>query len=268
MPRTILLSLMGSVCFLLPAAAQTSTSTRECTANLYRVNDLSSYAEVKEQRLPNGSTDYINPGENGSIRVHGWANADVLVRACVHAAATTDAEARGIASQISITRGPGQIEPSGPSQSDNEHWDISYEVWVPASANLDLKAHNGGIAVDEVTGQTRFHTENGSVHLKEAGGDIDGSTENGSVTIELAGTRWNGNGLRADTTNGSVRLILPENFSAQVQASTINGRLHTDFPATVQGEIGHNLTFQIGAGGPLIETKTVNGSVTISRKAS
>ena len=96
---------------------------------------------------------------------------------------------------------------------------------------------------------------------------MDGSTTNGSLAIDLTGTGWSGNGLRAETTNGSVRLNLPENFSAQVQASTVNGRVRVDFPITISGEIGKTMSFQLGAGGPLIEAKTVNGSVHIARKA-
>lgn len=242
-------------------------SDKDCSANHFHVNDLVSYAQSRDERLPNGSTDYINPGENGSIRVHGWNNADVLVRACIQAAAPTESEAQALASQVTIARGAGMIEPTGPATNDRQYWNVSYEVWVPNSSNLDLKANNGSIRVETVRGQIRFHTLNGSVHLSEVAGDVEGSTTNGSLMIDLVGTGWSGNGLRAETTNGSVQLNLPENFSAQVQASTVNGRVHVDFPVTVSGEIGKSLSFQLGNGGPLIEAKTVNGSVHIARKA-
>jgi DUF4097 and DUF4098 domain-containing protein YvlB len=64
-----------------------------------------------------------------------------------------------------------------------------------------------------------------------------------------------------------VRLNLPENFSARVEASTVNGRIHVDFPVTVSGEIGKNMSFQLGSGGPTIHASTVNGSVHIGHKA-
>jgi hypothetical protein len=242
-------------------------SEKECSANHFHINDLISYAESRDQRLPNGSTNYINPGENGSIRVHGWNNSDVLVRACIQAAAPSEAEARALAFQVAITRSTGDIEPSVPSSAERRYWGVSYEVWVPTASNLNLKANNGSIHVESVRGQIRFHTLNGSVHLSEIAGDVDGSTTNGSLAIDLTGTGWTGNGLRAETTNGSVRLNLPETFSAQVQASTVNGRVRVDFPVTISGEIGKTMSFQLGAGGPLIEAKTVNGSVHIARKA-
>lgn len=245
----------------------TAPAEKNCSADHFHVNDLVSYAESRDQRLPAASTDYVNPGANGSIRVHGWNNADVLVRACIQAAGASDSDARALASQVSITRGAGMIEPTGPSHSDRQYWGVSYEVWVPNASNLNLNANNGSISVETVRGEIRFKTQNGSVHLAEVGGDVDGSTANGSVTIDLAGNGWQGNGLHAETTNGSVRLNLPENFSAQVHASTVNGSLKVEFPVTVTGEIGRNMSFQLGSGGPLIEAKTVNGSVRISKRA-
>ena len=240
---------------------------RTCSAEHFHVNDLIGFAESREQRLANGSTNFIDPGQNGSIHVHGWNNADVLVTACIHTAASTDAAARALASQVTIAQGAGMIKPSGPSTNEQSYWNVSYDVWVPSASNLDLKASNGSIAVETVRGQIHFQTLNGSVHLNEVGGDVEGSTTNGSLLIDVAGSGWSGNGLRAQTTNGSVRLNLPENFSAQVQASTVNGRIKVDFPITLSGEVGKTMSFQLGGGGPLIEAKTVNGSVHISRKA-
>jgi DUF4097 and DUF4098 domain-containing protein YvlB len=148
------------------------------------------------------------------------------------------------------------------------YWDLSYEVWVPNSSNLDVNANNGSISISAVRGQIRFRTQNGSVHLSEVGGDVDGSTTNGSLAVDLTGKVWNGRGLRAETTNGSVRLSVPENYSAHIEASTVNGGLHVDFPVSVSGEVGKTISFQVGHGGPTIGTKTVNGGVHISRRAS
>lgn len=237
-----------------------------CSANSYD-NGLAGYAETKEQRLAAASSEAINPGPNGSIRVHGWNQSDVLVKACVQAAAASESEARALVSQISVAQGPGQIEPNGPSTDDEHHWNVSYEVWVPASSNLSLEAHNGSIHIEAVRGQIRFHTQNGSVHLADVSGDVGGSTTNGSLSIDLSGNGWTGNGLRAETTNGSVNVTLPENYSAHVEASTVNGRVKVDFPITVSGEIGKSMSFQVGGGGPTIQATTVNGSVHIGRKA-
>lgn len=249
------------------AAPGWPSAAEECSAKNYQVNDLASYAESKEQRLAAASTTTIDPGTNGSIRLHGWGEGGVLVKACVQAAAPSEAEARSFASQISIAQGPGRIEPRGPATDENHQWSVSYEIWVPNVSNLDMHAHNGSVRVEGVHGQIRFETTNGSVHLTDVAGDVEGSTTNGSLNIDLDGSSWNGSGLRAETTNGSVHLNIPENYSAQVEASTVNGRVKIDFPVTLSGELSHDVTFQLGSGGPAIQAKTTNGSIHIGRRS-
>lgn len=263
------------ICWLIAASALVSissakaegwkTAANDCTADHFQVNDLATYAESKEQHLAAAAMESIDPGANGSVRVEGWNQSDVLVKACVRTAADTESEAQALVSQVSIAQGPGQIEPNGPSRNEHLHWDVSYEVFVPNSSNLNLNAHNGSIRVETVRGEIRFHTVNGSVHLTDVGGSVDGSTVNGSLDIDLTGNAWNGSGLRAETTNGSVKLNLPEHYSAQVEASTVNGRVRVDFPVTISGDIGKTMSFQLGSGGPVIQAKTVNGSVRIGR---
>jgi hypothetical protein len=247
------------------AAGWQRAGDSRCSSNDFHSDGLVSYAETREQRLPSGSENYINPGQNGSIRVHGWSNGDVQVRACIQAAASSEQEARTLASQVSIAKSAGAIEPDGPSNASDRWWSVSYEIWVPSSSNLKMDANNGSIAVDGVQGHIRVHTQNGSLRFSQVGGDVDGTTTNGSVTVDLAGTGWSGDGLRLETTNGSVNLNVPSDFSARVEVSTVNGHIKTDFPVTVSGEIQKNLSFVLGSGGSTIEAKTVNGSVRIGR---
>ncbi|HEY3939770.1 MAG TPA: hypothetical protein VGL97_20220 [Bryobacteraceae bacterium] len=267
MKRSISL-LVLAVAALFGTSIQASADDGSCSANNFHSDGLVSYAETREQRLPSGSENYINPGQNGSIRVHGWSNQDVRVRACIQAAAPSEEEARTLASQVAITKGIGAIEPDGPANfSDRRWWSVSYEVWVPASSNLKMDANNGSIALDGVQGHIQVHTQNGSLRFSQVGGDVNGATTNGSVTVDLAGSGWSGDGLHLQTTNGSVNLNVPANFSARVEASTVNGHIKTDFPVTVSGEIERSLSFVLGSGGSTIEARTVNGSVHIGRRS-
>ena len=127
---------------------------------------------------------------------------------------------------------------------DNESWSVSYTVFVPRRFDLDLEAHNGGLAVSGVTGKLELGTTNGSVMLEEVGGDVRAHTQNGSLQVRLAGNRWDGSGLDAETQNGSVRLAIPENYSAQLETGTVNGRVSTDFPVTVRGNISRQVVIE------------------------
>ncbi len=262
--RNLSLILTAGALLMVPAQAVWAAQ-HDCSANNFRVNDLVSYAETREQHLAPQSNNMIDPGANGSVVVHGWSNNDILVKACIQTAAGTDSEARALASKVTITRGPGQIKPEGPSSNDSHYWGLSYEVWVPNRSNLEINTNNGSISIETVEGKIQFRTLNGSVHLAQVGGDVDGTTTNGSLHVDLAGSSWAGRGLNATTTNGSIQLNVPANYSAKVETSTVNGRVHVDFPVKVSGDVGKNLSFQLGSGGATIQARTTNGGVHISR---
>jgi DUF4097 and DUF4098 domain-containing protein YvlB len=248
----------------LPLAAQ---QENWCTDHNWHADGLVSHSEVREQMLAAGTENVVDPAMNGSIRVHAWANADIQVKACVQAAAADIVTAEALAKQVTVTDGAGRVVAKGPETTDHSWWSVSYEIWVPTAASLELKANNGSIRVEGTRGQIRAHTLNGSVTLKDVGGDVEGETTNGSLTVDVAaGSAWNGKGLRLKTVNGSIHLQLPGSFGAEVEASTVNGSLKSDFSTNQDPKERHNVRFTIGAGGPKIEAETVNGSVKISRQ--
>jgi hypothetical protein len=249
-----------------PLAAQ-QTPANWCTQPGWNSDNMVSHSEIREERLAPGSAEtLVNPQQNGSIRLHGWANADILVRACVQSSARDIASAEVIAKQVAITDGPGRVVAKGPEAQDHAWWSVSYEIWAPASASIELEANNGSIHIEGTTGRVRAHTLNGSLRLKDVQGEIEGETTNGSLLVELTGTALQGAGMRLKTVNGSVHLQLPASFGAEIEASTVNGKLKSDFGDLPADEERHNVDFTIGGGGPKIEADTVNGSVQISRQ--
>ncbi len=66
------------------------------------------------------------------------------------------------------------------------------------------------------------------------------------------------------TYNGGIEFTAPPGFSAQVEASTHNGSVHTDLPITVIGKVSKNeMKGTIGAGKGKLRLETHNGSIRI-----
>mgnify|MGYP006145293895 FL=1 len=65
-------------------------------------------------------------------------------------------------------------------------------------------------------------TTNGGLHLSALAGEVHGRTTNGGLDIRLDGSEWSGKGLDAKSTNGGVRLGVPEDYSAELSLSTTN----------------------------------------------
>ena len=68
------------------------------------------------------------------------------------------------------------------------------------------------------------------------------------------------------TRNGGINMTMPEHYSAALETATVNGRISIDFPVTVQGRIGRELTTTLGSGGARLRAVTTNGGVTIRRR--
>ncbi len=214
-----------------------------------------------------GRTLEIDGRENGGIHVDGWDGDSVRVTARIQANARDDAGAQNLIKDVRIKTDGRSIAADSPrSWGRNESVSVTYMVQVPRKFDLRLEAHNGGIGIAGVTGRMTLETTNGSVNLVEIGGDVRAHTQNGSLNVQLAGTKWDGRGLDAETQNGSVRMAIPDNYAAQIVTGTVNGRMSTDFPVTLQGRIGRTLTLPLNGGGATIRAMTTNGSVSLTRR--
>ena len=223
------------------------------------------FCEIRETSVPYAGRLSADSGKNGGITVKGWNRQEVLVRSRVEAWGPTEAEARITAGQVRVTAGSGDVSTSGPDMVRDSGWSVSFEIFVPNRADLNLKARNGGIAISDVNGRIDFDTMNGGVTLSRLGGDVRGKTMNGGLTVTLAGSRWDGQQLDVATTNGGVKMNVPTNYSAKLESSTVNGGISIDFPVTVQGEINKKLSVNLGNGGPLVRVVTINGGVKIAK---
>ena len=227
--------------------------------------DTEHVCEVREITLPAGrSVIAVDAGKNGGVMVEGWDRDEIQVRAKVVAHGRTEEAARAIARDVQIDT-EGEIHAELPEVGRKEWAYVSFRVYVPRRSNLDLEAYNGGIAIKGVEGEIDFDTQNGGATLVDLAGDVEGRTTNGGLRIELTGDGWRGEGMDVKTTNGGVKIMLPEDYSAELETRTVNGGLRVDFPVMVEGDIGKRLTTTLGKGGRTIRAVTTNGGVKISK---
>ena len=263
------LAALAIVGFIGVATAQKkSESSLECRD--WRGNDrLQSHCEIKEQTLPAGGLITVDGKQNGGISIKGWERNEVLVRSRIQTQAPTQAEADQLAKEVRVETAGLSIHAEGPQTRDDYQWYVSYEIFVPRRSDLSLQAHNGGISISDVSGRIDFKTLNGGVSLRRVGGTVRGSTTNGGVHVELAGARWDGEELNVKTTNGGVNIQMPNNYSAHLETSTVNGNVSSDFPMNVplteRGRMPKDISVDIGSGGSPIRVTTTNGGVRVGR---
>jgi DUF4097 and DUF4098 domain-containing protein YvlB len=228
-----------------------------------RDDDRETFCEVRQFTLGAGSVTAET--SNGGVRVTGESRNDILVRAMVMAHGRTAADAREIGKQVSVTTS-GRIRATGPRTGNREGWWVSFRIQAPQRTDVDLNSSNGSLSVTNVRGRLNLRTSNGSINLMDVGGNVMADTSNGSVNASLSGTRWDGEGLDVSTSNGSVRLNVPENYNARLVAGTSNGTISVGFPIMVQGRINRDIDTTLGSGGATIRVRTSNGSVSLQRR--
>jgi hypothetical protein len=230
-------------------------------------SDRPSHCEIRELSVPVvGNALAVDATPNGGVSVRGWDRAEIRVRARVTANAETQQEADAIAADVRVLTDGGRIRSEGRSWVGQGGWSVSFEVMAPAQHGLTLRTKNGGITVNGVHAEIDMETINGGIALSDVNGEVRGRTANGGVQIDLSGDAWIGQGLDVQTRNGGIRLSVPDGYSAHLEAGTSNGGVRCDFPVTVQGTVGKDLSVDLGRGGVPIKIRTVNGGVSIARR--
>ncbi len=249
------------------AERQVGSDADPCRDNNSGDRDYERHCEVRESTIPAGPLN-VDAGQNGGVSIEGWDRNEIRVRAIVQASAPEAADARSLAGQVQVQSGGGRVYSTGPDSGRRQWWSVSYRINVPRKNDLDLRANNGGITVVGVSGNVRFDTTNGGVRLQDVGGRVNGETRNGGLNVTLSGTKWDGEGLDVETSNGGVNLMIPDGYNAELETRTVNGGLRIDFPITVQGELTsrRGISTTLGSGGPLVRVRTTNGGVTIRRR--
>lgn len=222
--------------------------------------------EIKEQTVSGAPKKLsIDAGVNGGIRVKGWERNEIYIKACVQAFGKDETEARARTAAVSIESEGGIVRAVSPvAATDGSYsFGVSYDIRVPVNTDLNLKTNNGGINLAGINGSIEFDLHNGGVILDRITGSVRGQTVNGSLTFNLSGERWEGGGIDASTTNGSVFINIPENYSARIETGTRRGNFYVNLPIERKRDNNYELNFDSGAGGATIKATTTNGQVTI-----
>lgn len=147
-----------------------------------------------------------------------------------------------------------------------------YKVKVPRQVSLEVKTvNNGDVFVKDIDGPIRAVNVNGAVEIKNAKNILEANTVNGDVTINFLESPKQP--IDFTTVNGDFNFDLPDNFSAQVYFDSMNGDLYSSFnyqkmqPKITKSskngkfKIGTKTGIEIGANGPELSFRSINGNV-------
>lgn len=196
--------------------------------------------------------------------------------------------------------GPGNLEIAESQSGDtvdfsarqrNAHWGVHWDlhqradvtIHTPREGRFQLRTHDGRLEVAELKGDLELRTGDGKLSASKLDGDVraqtgdggmqltgrfdglDARSGDGRVEIEaLEGSKmtheWT---LRAG--DGSIRLKLPHDFAAMLEAHTGDGHIDLDVPVSVSGRLnGNNIRGALNNGTFLLSLRTGDGSIHVT----
>ena len=142
---------------------------------------------------------------------------------------------------------------------------VEFRVKLPAGVRFIGRTVNGAVTATGIKANAEISTVNGGIEVDTAR-TARAKTVNGGISARLGRADWSGT-LELRTVNGSVAVTLPAGASADVDASTVNGGIESDFPLAVTGSHRRRLHGTIGSGGRQLDLGTVNGAITLHKAA-
>lgn len=137
-------------------------------------------------------------------------------------------------------------------------------IHIPPTCEIKAKTTTGSVDIQEINAPTTIRTTTGSVHLADIGGPIYAKVITGKLSYN--GVLMNDN-HRFETTTGSIQLNLAKEPNARLDATTITGNIHCDFPLTNEQRKSHltggKIRGTLGSGEGKIKAKTTTGSLRV-----
>ena len=146
----------------------------------------------------------------------------------------------------------------------NHFSEVEYTIMVPRTARLEeVKLINGGLDVAGVKGEVRASCINGKLVAKGLAGDSKLSTINGPLDADFDNLQ--AMHIELSSVNGPVRLMLPSDAKARIEATTVHGGIDNDFGLRTNNHrfVGHDLQGELGGGGAAIKLSNVNGPIDV-----
>lgn len=243
--------------------------------------------ETFKKNIPvDGALRLTLENRNGDVEIRSWDKSEIGVTAVKKVRADSEQEAAKLLEmlQISISKTADAIEiiTEHPSKRNRDRkndgffswlmgssgwgtsYSVSYKIFVPENFDLDIASTNGEVTVMNCDGRMLLESTNGKINAHDVSGSVKCNTTNGSINASFLRVSESGE-MSFVSTNGSIKLYLPEDTNAEIKARTTNGSINCDMNINERFEESRKrLDVVINDGGILIYLKTTNGSIHIN----
>lgn len=143
---------------------------------------------------------------------------------------------------------------------------VDYRLRVPRQVRLErLRTIEGSIGVRGVEDSVDASTLNGNIEQRNISGSVVARALNGNITVSLRALPEPAAPVLLDTVNGHIFLALPARANADLELTTVAGRIDSKYVFAVS-EVPGNASWRtrLGRGGVQIRLRTVRGNIRIT----
>ncbi len=163
---------------------------------------------------------------------------------------------------------------------------VSGTIEIEDARSLSFESVSGGVRARNVEGRAKGESVSGHVVLENVRGDVEANSVSGPIRltgitaklvragtvsgpISFSGSVDPAGKYEFESHSGTIRLALPPDAGARLSLETFSGSFQSDFPVTLEGDIGpgsgRSGEARIGRGNARIEAQTFSGSILIIR---
>jgi hypothetical protein len=202
----------------------------------------------------------------GGIEVEGWDRAEVEVTITKTASSALDLldDVRIVVESSDRALAFHTLCP----QDSDEPVKVDYRLRVPRQLRLErLRTVYGNIKVRDIEGAADLRSLNGSIEAEEFTGRLAARAVNGNVVASLRALPDSATPLDLDTLSGNLYLLLPARANADLEVSTVAGKIESDYVFQTSAAPGDNTRrARLGRGGPRLRLRTVRGNVRVGER--
>lgn len=143
----------------------------------------------------------------------------------------------------------------------NNNAQVNYDIRIPANMKVFTETVNGSITISRIDNDIKAETVNGKINVLNCPGRIDIESVNGNIVCNVDSVTA---GINISVTNGDIKVGGLKNVNADVNASTIHGKVtikELDF-SELNNE-RKTVSGILGKGGSQIRIDAVNGRITL-----
>lgn len=180
--------------------------------------------------------------------------------------------------------GDGSVEASSINGTVNVHTGDGAVKANSLTGTIDLHTSDGSITVDTLKGDIRLRTGDGPIEARDLDGKVEADSGDGHIRLAgrfealnvktgdgsvdtrvLPGSKM-ATGWILRTGDGSVDIVLPADFQANIDATTGDGHISLGIPVTVEGTFSRSeVRGKMNGGGQTLTIHTGDGAIRLSK---